>query len=51
MCQIAEQSVRRRHHGVADVGMKLSFIQELNIVDAFYRIVWNVLRCPVEILS
>ena len=51
MSQIAEQSVRRRHYGVANVGMKLSFIQELNVVDTFRRIIRNVMRCPVEIAS
>ena len=51
VCQIAQQSIRRRHYGVADVGVKLSFIQELNVIDTFGWIIRNVLWCPVEIAS
>ena len=51
VCQVAEQCIWRRHHGVPNVGMKLSFVQELNVVDTFWRIIWNVLRRPVEILG
>jgi len=51
VCQITQQSIWRRHHGIADVGVKLSFVQKLNVIDTFSWIVWNVLCCPVEIAS
>ena len=50
VCQIAEQCIGCCAHGVADVRMKLSLIHELNVVYTLRRIVWNVLRCPVQIL-
>jgi len=51
VCQVAQQSIRRRHYCVADVGMKLSFIEKLDVIDTLSWIVWNVLCCPVEIAS
>jgi len=49
--QIAEQRIGRCHHSIADVWMKLSLVEKLNVVDAFCRIIGNVFCCPVEILG
>ena len=51
MRQVAQQSIGGRHDSVADVRVKLPLIEKLDVVDTFRWIVWNVLRCPVEILS
>ena len=49
--QIAQQCIWRRHYSVADVWMKLSLVQELNVIDTFGWIIRNVFCSPVEIAS